>query len=402
MVDVALGLSFADFLPTDVQGRPLGDYYAERLDNHQRGISIPETVDSAFSEAKRCPAQDRLNPSAEQALHAASSDDGFLQIWPLVPQPQRPCEPRPRAVFGDGREPPEVPADPLFHLACTTLHVTPLDVFLDLEPGERKNGSRQSAATFVGLRLLDFLAEEVDASVSKVRGEKFWIKADVFAKRGVLTRYEMCSLKIRIYKAGSGIGSCVVEFSRYGGNSLVFNAVFAQASKYLERFAYVEGGPTEEAAAWLCAPPPLATAPDSEVADSVAPAGAAAALGPVLDMAAMASQPAMQAESAAMLAELAEQSPEQADDLCTDEVLDAVRHLLRANFLAAIFPAARLLRLLAGRPRGKDLIANARLLEEIVAKVRGDSGSDRLRLATAELELAVLSLVNVSADLRTP
>lgn len=92
----------------------------------------------------------------------------------------------------------------------------------------------------VGNNLLEFLTNTLEAELVKTSARKFSIKANVHIDG--LT----CLAKIRIYKDGP---RCVVEFQRYGGDSLAFCELYKQAVQYLQY-----GCVTMDSHKWLSAP----------------------------------------------------------------------------------------------------------------------------------------------------
>lgn len=108
---------------------------------------------------------------------------------------------------------PPAPADGFFFMA-TTLFVSGVVPFV------------------LGNLLLDFL-RDVTAVVSKVRRQKFSIKADIsggsFGDNPEVA-YHPCGLKIRVYRHEA---DCAVEFRRCTGDAVAFNDLFRRASRYL-------------------------------------------------------------------------------------------------------------------------------------------------------------------------
>lgn len=272
--------------------------------------------------------------------------------------------------FVEGFEVPPVPDDPYFDLSSTTLYVS-------LTSGRLRTPAQ------LGNILLDFLNTDVNSSIEKVRLKKFWIRANVFLKSDTV-RYTMCTLKLRIYKASDG--SFAIEFMRRGGDALVFNRVFQQACQYLKTHVKVVG----DAAGDTTPPPPFMGG--MQIPFFPAERDEQMVLAPVLDMAATASQPSLQAEAAAALAELLDQGGELdrnlADSLCTDQVFQAVRHLIRASDVAVLFPLARFLLQLISSARADDFLTKDGLLEEILSKT---SGMDSCALVAREMS-QVLSI----------
>jgi hypothetical protein len=257
--------------------------------------------------------------------------------------------------FVEGFEVPLVPDDPYFNLSPTTLYVSPTSGRLLPTPAQ------------IGNLLIDFLKTDVNSSIEKVRPRKFWIRANVFLKseaHGV--RYSMCTIKIRIYKALDG--SFVIEFMRRTGDALVFNKVFQQASRYLKNHVKIMGDDGD------ITPPPSFMG--MQIPFFLAKRDEAMMLGPVLEMAATVSQPSLQAEAAAALAEgLSDQDgqldKDLVDSLCTEQVFQAVRHLIRATDMGVLFPLARFLLQLISSAQADDFLSKDGLLEDILSKTLG-------------------------------
>jgi len=302
-----------------------------------------------------------------------------------------------KTAFTNDYDPHYVPDDEFFKLAVTTRQVK-------LNENER--------AAVIAHALLTFLAQQVRSSITKLRAanHKSWIKADVFATSARLQPFAMCTIKIRIYKVAAD-QTFAIEFMRCSGDSLAFNNVFHEAIRYLKSasnqalmyvddesdppadkslpvgFSLSAGAQTacdDDARAELamqsgCLPAPLAMADAHEIdsheqnavclRSSFTGREVDTFLAPVLDMAAMKSQPSLQAESAATLAHLAERDATQAKGLCTSEVFDAVRNLLKADLISVIFPTARLLCQLASYQEAERLFADGQLLQDILAKI---------------------------------
>ena len=109
--------------------------------------------------------------------------------------------------------PPDVPADPFFDMAVTT-------VVSDAEPYR------------IGNDLLDLFGT-IPGKVVKVNTTKFTIKAEVEIYPAP------CLLKVRIYRLGEK--QFAVEFQRRSGDSICFQNLFKCASALLLDFAMPPG-----------------------------------------------------------------------------------------------------------------------------------------------------------------
>jgi hypothetical protein len=208
--------------------------------------------------------------------------------------------------------------------------------------------------------MLDFLNSVVTSSIEKVRPEKFCIRAGVFLGADARNvSYRMCRIKIQIYRSSET--SLALEFRRHGGDALVFDAIFRKACTYLQRLVQTSSN-LRDIQAPLPFPPEVNSTliPEYNVAEF---------LTPLLDMASRESQPSLQAEAAATLAEILERNKNIVDSLCTEEVFMAVRKLLHANDVAVLFPLARFLEQLASSPKAYVFLTGASFLEAFMCKI---------------------------------
>lgn len=194
----------------------------------------------------------------------------------------------------------------------------------------------------LGNCVLDFLMNEVTASVTKVNRAKFCIKADVFINN------VMTTTKIRFWQHESA-GRVALEFQRRGGDCITFNGVYQRASKYLQsRFTSIGNNPPAVAETFF-APPPLPFAPPP-LSLSPPPLSKGDAMDleiePILDMAAQTNDAFLQAESATALANICEQE-QNAASLCTPSAIKAITALLSVDTAEVALPTANLLLSLA-------------------------------------------------------
>lgn len=252
--------------------------------------------------------------------------------------------------------PPPMPDDPFFTLATTTL-----ELLCEMPDA-------------IGNALLDFLSTEVISSVSKVNTEKFRIKAEV------LIDNVMATLKIKIYE--KTMGRFAVEFQRRGGDCVVFHGVYKRALRYLQSFFHggvVDNGTTGNAtepyeSPFLAAPPAPPPPP------LLAPGGGRGMQlqGPLLDMASQQGATMLQAEAAAGLAALAEES---VSTFWSDEVIEAVKELLEVDDIAVAAPTGQLIQRLAEYPGAAPYFAGQ---DGLLAKVVKKLGSSDLAAASRE------------------
>jgi hypothetical protein len=266
--------------------------------------------------------------------------------------------------FREPTEAPSLPEEQEMDLSNTTLSVMPFE-----------KGVVQTSAE-LGNALLDFLQTEVISAIDKVKPSNFWIRSRVFIKTGPrAVQHTICFLKIRIYKAAVNQKSFFVEFARRSGDALVFSTIFGQASRYLQKrmdVTTVSGNVIPPAMGGMHIVPLFPIEPVK-----------ATVLTPLLDMAAMTSQPSLQAEAAATLADIIEQGKEGevidksvAESLCTDRVFQAVRKLICASDIGVLYPLARFLLLIcSGSAKADGFLAKDGLLEEILRKTFGIGNS---------------------------
>lgn len=192
--------------------------------------------------------------------------------------------------------------------------------------------------------------------------------ANVFSNIGGPLQYDMCTLKVRIYKAFGD--SYPVEFSRRGGNALVFAKVFHDAMDFYKN------EPKLTIRGELCdvTPPPpclrfevpcpffggsISDDPRFNFEDVI---------GPVINMATIKDQPSLQAESAQSLATLAEQ--EHAEWFCIKSVFDAIKqHLISVRTTEVGFPLAKLLHRLVDHKEAAALFTDVEFLHQMIAEV---------------------------------
>lgn len=261
------------------------------------------------------------------------------------------------ARFEEADRPPKAPADPFFRLQTTTTYAV-----CD-RPHE------------LGNALLDFLGRGgalAAAAVTKVTREKFAIKADVFMGS------TMCSLKIRVYGQREE-DNYAVEFQPRSGDRMTFANAYQEASKFLgTRFVSPTSGP-----------------PVGGLLAAAAHAGlcsddAGSAVLPLLDMANLVHMPALQAEAATALADLA-QNVQVAAGLCTGPAFEAFKLLLQSTQTDVAYPTARLLLLLAQYPEAIPCFADGVVLPKLLDKVKSEATSSLVRRELAAVLNAAIS-----------
>lgn len=261
------------------------------------------------------------------------------------------------ARFTEADCPPPCPRDPLFSFETTTFFV------LDAEPSE------------IGNHLLDFMGSKVVSSVTKVSRKKYAIKADVFVHSA------MCTLKIRVYREPQQQGKYAVEFQRRSGDCVSFNGAFQLAAQYLKhRFVMVENAPEEAAEE---PPPPMLGLATGNLDE--------AAITPLLDLAGQVGLPSLQAESAAALAGIAQDSVT-AEHLCSNRAFVEISKLLQSDQTDVAYPTARLLSSLARCPKAQACFSCPGLLLTILEKVRSKRTCQLVQHELAQVLNVAISL----------
>lgn len=258
-------------------------------------------------------------------------DMGFQQV-----SKNANCDPGSAERFEQADVSPCLPNDSFFELEVTTLHIF------------------DAKACKIMNCLLDFLemGDQVKSSVTKVRRQKFWIKADVFVD-GL-----MCTMKVRSYHCQSqSIGSSdyvAVEFQRRKGDCVAFNKVYSLAAQDLKRVGTVANAPDAVDAR-------ISSLPCFEEF------AAGAWLTLVWDMAGASDAPDLQAESAAILANKA-RDHDAAEALYTAEAVERFKELLQHQRVEVAYPIARALHALSQGSKAESFFANQELLTAIADK----------------------------------
>jgi len=156
----------------------------------------------------------------------------------------------------------------------------------------------------------------VDAQVSKVNSKKFTVRAEVVFE-GL-----PCDIKVRIYQQEQG---SVVEFQRRSGDTLAFNKLYCQASRYLQ------GNSLHNI-----------SLDDMEMMSSPTDQ----AIAPLLDMAAFSQDISLLSDVASVLSVLAKH-PMVAAQLRTAVALSVLQHLQQFDDFSVALPTRSLLHLSA-------------------------------------------------------
>jgi hypothetical protein len=267
-----------------------------------------------------------------------------------------------------------LPDDPFFSLAATTLHV---DCAMPCE---------------VGNHLIQFFGEMVITSALKLNQQKFSLKADVFIEN------VPCTIKVRFFQTAQK--SFAVEFQRKRGDGWSFGTCYQLAARFLHQRCpdvAVPFGPEAtllEASVCRDSPHAPAALDGSDVS-------------PLLDMAGNRRLPVLQAESACVLAAIAESGGLVASGLVSDSAFDQFQVLLQTDNLDVQYSTARMLCFLAAMPEARLMFAKQGLLPIMVDRVREAVSMLRLQqqmsqaLCAAVLQCAALLSEQLARELMT-
>jgi len=242
--------------------------------------------------------------------------------------------------FTEANRPPSVPSHTGFQLTATTLRV-----HSTVEPFE------------IGNAVSDFLSTQVKSSISKVRIEKFAIKAEVFIDNA------SCVLKVRCYY-GACAATYFVEFQRRKGDCVAFSKAYQKAAEYLSSRLPVF--PAVAAVPVL----PKACPPERGLG-----AAYTEGIAPLLDLANDASHPTLQEEGAASLSDFA-QNTQDAGLLCNESAFDGFKTRLHSTQDSIAYYTACTLSALAQRPEAASCFADHGILPIIADKIRSTATSE--------------------------
>jgi hypothetical protein len=313
--------------------------------------------------------------------------------------------------------PPDVPGGLHFKFEVNTLLV------VSAQPHEIMNA------------MLEFLTTKVPADIIKVRkpSETNFQKCSIKAE--VISRSLACTVKIRFYRMSGELPAFAVEFQRHSGDSLAFNTTFQEAATFLTlRFgseAVVTGGSDKDLARLqaafhgrpgessgivdsLEAGVPARGADENHEEDEEdeelfltdlayhekdeRPKGPkkmnlASKVAPLLDMAGLSGSPALRAEAATALADLARDG-QAAACLCTERAFEAFKQLLDAacgddgeatSSTTVDYHTALLLERLAGCPEAVPCFVEHGILELVLRKVQSLQSREVGSLAQRQL-----------------
>lgn len=390
-----------DFRPEAAAGQEMslpGDYYREH-DNFTRGIAMSPALAGGMS-SEACTGSFRsdyekffVEPGDElRGISIGSEggigmtffgsdmrsghpgfDDQLGHLGPFKAQCASRCQApnilKPAVPFTEEHCPPEKPKDKYFRLEVTHTVVA----------SERPHE--------IGNAMLDFFANTVTASLTKVRHAKFAIKADVFVGS------VMCTVKARVYEAEAG--RYAVELQRRSGDALAYSSTWKQARSYLQ--SRVSKGPAEVDESHQSA--------DNGQGIFPAPADFPLEVGrlnlaPIHDMASFSEMPSIQAEAATALLGLAGgSSKESCDFLATEKMFETIDKLVQSDGKEVGYPTAKLLLVLLQRvellsPEKPEVLRSfARLIfPSVLKKVAAKQTSELVQQSLLEVVYAVVDV----------
>lgn len=240
----------------------------------------------------------------------------------------------------------------------------------------------------IGNALLDFFTSQVVASVTKVRLEKYAIKAEVFVEG------HSCVMKVRVYTHGDKFA---VEAQRREGDAFVLQSTYSLLSQYLEARTSGVSAPVSESGKLK----PLALLPPPEV--DIHEEDADSHLEAISPLLAMATIAGLQADAASGLLELTKGGRTSAAPLLAapDQVASALTDLLASGRTDAVYPAARCVSGLAAFGEAGPLLAQQGLLQEAAAQAVAELATASGLVGTA-LAQAVVDAIQCSAGSLTP
>lgn len=288
---------------------PLGDYYGIPEDTF-RGLTLnPAELLNDFKTSEQnehdplrfCMSSSTFQSSfydQENKMHASTSTTRFER----------------------SELPPDLPEDPLFKLAATTITCS-------------------CAPSWVMNTLLHFFETQVTSEVTKVTPAKFAVKLEVF------DNISRCSMKVRMYRLQND--EYALEFQRRSGDAITFQKIYQQACLQVE--------PCSASTATLADAAPLVDSPTGQLSS-------AAELTPLIDMLSFSDAPKLQAEAAAGLASIVSGDEASAVVACSAPLFDLLANLLQIDSMDVAYPIACLLSSFADCASAKALLASSGLL----------------------------------------
>mmetsp|Transcript_42158 Transcript_42158/g.126089 ORF Transcript_42158/g.126089 Transcript_42158/m.126089 type:complete len:430 (-) Transcript_42158:194-1483(-) len=335
--DVVRGVAMAQDVPdafgsSCFQGFADGDFYRES-DDIYKGLSVGAVPEAQLFDG----------PPAPDGLRKIGPGFGCMEV---ISQFCGNIEP-----FTEADVPLPAPSGPFANLESTTLYLS------------------TSRPCDIGNALLNVLHGHV---VTKVSRKKFAIKADAFVGNA------MCSLKIRVYK--QELDRYAVEFQQRSGDRFAYGQVYHEVSESLEK-RFAADVPTNSGKEFGAMPPPPPPVSDADAVWAQA--------GPLLDLVGDTGRADLQAEAAAALAEMAQDS-QAAATLCTSTAFKEFKALVRSDKPEVAYPAARLLSSMALCREAAQCFADESLLLAIIDKAHSDMHSSLVQKQFAQVLLAAM------------
>jgi hypothetical protein len=226
----------------------------------------------------------------------------------------------------------------------------------------------------IGKRVVDFFTSQVVASVTKIRPQKYSIKAEVFVEA------VSCILKVKVFQYNEG--KYAVEVQRRSGDAFVVQSTYHLLVDFLElHCAGVRGTQTS-------APLAQPTVPKLEPADKDAEVPSVEVLAPLLTMARVTG---LQSEAAsALVAVVKGGDASGALFSAPDEVASALMDLLESGCMDTVYPAAHCVSVLAAFGEADSILARHGLLQNMalqaVAELKTAQGLVGTALAQAVVD----------------
>lgn len=248
--------------------------------------------------------------------------------------------------FQDSQEPRRVPEDPLFYF-------------------EKTHCLLGVSSAKAGNRVLDFLEQEIHASITKVNEKKFSIKAEAFIDG------RACQIKVNIYQQDVG---CVVEFQRRSGDGCAFKQIYEKANQYLsdklsEQHRHHALAPTHH--------------------QYIAGHAVEKSLSACLQMARQSE--CLRGEMIGSMLAAIEEDPQALPSLCNVEMLEVLVDALRDDKFPTAFPAARLLALAASTREAQPNFLAQGLLNSLISRLWVHSSGREVWLQLAHVVHQVIS-----------
>jgi hypothetical protein len=350
-----------------------GDPYGE-LDDVTRGVSMaqPHGLDAFWSAQKESSCMD----SNSLFLSGCDYEYSSFQMDPFCAKPASNSAHSIVALESDAFQvhhlPPTTPSSEHFFFVSTTLFLE------DCSPQK------------IGNILLNFFKSQVVASITKVKLEKYTVKAEVFMNG------HSCMMKTRVYTHGD---KYAVEVQRRAGDAFILHSTFKLLSDHLEaclNSSFLETLEKEK----LPALPATFELDRSRELEEHCDDTSLEVVTPLLAMATIAG---LQAEAASTLCKMANGGRTSAAPLLEspDQVASALTNLLASGQIDVVYPAACCMSGLAAFGEAGPLLAHQGLLEAAANQAVAELAVAQGLVGTA-LARAVTDSVQCCAGCLTP